>query len=137
MCLSVAPPDPILLRTPDTTHMQFILMLGACIYAQHCAIKHAGLTWRQWRPVAWAALRTAVNPRILWAYCRIALPGGLMNAFEGGAFDITTAFAGACSAVPCSGRVAGLSSVPCSHKCCAALSLCRPLAYELSLTFKN
>jgi hypothetical protein len=74
-------------------------MLAACIYQQHCANRRAGLTWAQWLPVSWAALKTACHPRILWEHGRLALAGGIMNAAEAGAFDVTTAFAGKAAAL--------------------------------------
>jgi hypothetical protein len=73
---------------------QGILMLAACIYQQHGAIRRAGLTWADWLPVSWAAFRTACHPKILWEHGRLAMAGGIMNAAEAGAFDVTTAFAG-------------------------------------------
>ncbi|KAL6765141.1 mate-domain-containing protein [Haematococcus lacustris] len=74
---------------------QAVLLVAGCIWAQGQALKRAGVPWKQWLPVCWAAFKAACHPQVIWAFCKLAMPGGAMNAFEAGAFDITTAFAGA------------------------------------------
>lgn len=73
---------------------QFVAMAWVCWYKQRQAIQTAQLTWRDWLPVSKACMRTSVHPRILWEFFKLSMAGGGMNAFEGGAFEITTAFAG-------------------------------------------
>ncbi|MEW5310402.1 MAG: hypothetical protein WDW38_002203 [Sanguina aurantia] len=42
----------------------------------------------------WAQSRAACDPRTMWTFLKIGIPGGLCLAFEFGAFEVTTALAG-------------------------------------------
>ncbi|MEW5307134.1 MAG: hypothetical protein WDW36_009549 [Sanguina aurantia] len=42
----------------------------------------------------WAQSKAACHPHTMWSFLKIGIPGGCMLAFEGAAFDVTTAFAG-------------------------------------------
>ncbi|MEW5307133.1 MAG: hypothetical protein WDW36_009548 [Sanguina aurantia] len=42
----------------------------------------------------WAQSKAACDPRTMWSFLKIGIPGGLCLAFEFGAFEVTTALAG-------------------------------------------